>query len=205
MPKTTISGFLGDHGELTHVVTGNDDELLADFVVAGIGVEPNTSIFNQSMEVEDGILVDSTLRTAVPDVYAAGNVARYMDEIFDQTRRFEHWDNAVRQGKLVARNMMGAQEPFIHVPYFFSDVFDLSYEYWGDNSQWDEIAVRGDMNEDSFSVWWLKEGRLVAAFVMDRSDEEWETAPLWIREGEKLSVDVLGDESQPLVAAKINK
>jgi NADPH-dependent 2,4-dienoyl-CoA reductase/sulfur reductase-like enzyme len=205
LPNTTISGFLGDHGELTHVVTGNDDELLADFVVAGIGVEPNTSIFNQTLDVDDGILVDSYLRTAVPAVYAAGDVARYNDEIYNETRRFEHWDNAVQQGKVVARNMMGAQEPFVHVPYFFSDVFDLSYEFWGDNTEWDELVLRGEMSDDSFSVWWLKDSHLVAAFIMDRPEIERETAPKWIQERKTLSVDVLGDVSQSLMEAIDNK
>jgi hypothetical protein len=66
------------------------------------------------------------------------------------------------------------------VPYFFSDVFDLSYEFWGDTSGADQVLQRGDVNSTSFSVWWLQQERVVAAFAMNRPDEERQAAPKWI-------------------------
>src|SRR5215471_2817266 len=71
-----------------------------------------------------------------------------------------------------ARALAGERAPFRHVPYFFSDVFDLSYEFWGDAADADEIVERGDLASTSFSVWWLKGQRLVAAFAMSRPEEE---------------------------------
>ena len=152
-----------------------------DLVVAGIGVVPVTEPFAASgIQVEDGLVVNEYLETRVPGIYAAGDVANYPDTLFGKRRRVEHWDNAVSQGRYAARTLLGDSQPFTHVPYFFSDIFDLSYEYWGDSSGADHIVERGDPSAKSFSVWWLREGRLVAAFVMNRPDEERDAAPRWI-------------------------
>ena len=111
-------------------------------------------------------------------------MASYYDVLFDKHRRAEHWDNAVSQGQHCARALLGERTPFIHVPYFFSDVFDLSYEFWGDPSGAEEIVERGDMSSSSFSVWWLRQGKLAAAFLMNRPEEEREAAPRLIQSKE---------------------
>lgn len=173
--------------------------LPADMVVAGIGVEPNTELFaGTELDIEKGILVDRFLETPIEGVFAAGDVARYPDEIFDRFRRVEHWDNAVTQGQHAAQAMLGHRKPYIHVPYFFSDIFDLSYEFWGDTSQADVIVHRGNIQDGSFSVWWLAGKRLQAAFVMNRPDEERELAPQWIESQEPIAADILADAERPL-------
>ena len=121
--------------------------------------------------------------------------------MFDRRRRLEHWDNAVEQGKHAARVMLGERVPFVHVPYFFSDVFDLSYELWGDASAADQAAVRGDMQSGSFSVWWTRGGVLTAAFAMSRPDDEREAAPRWIERHARVSSDRLRDERRHLTDA----
>jgi len=78
------------------------------------------------------------------------------------------------------RNMMGHIQPFIHVPYFFSDVFDLSYEFWGDAEGHDQVVYRGNMSQKQLSVWWLKKKTLCAALIMNRPEEERVVAPRWI-------------------------
>ena len=78
------------------------------------------------------------------------------------------------------RNMRGKLQPFIHVPYFFSDAFDLSYEFWGDATGYDQVVYRGNMYEKQFSVWWLKKQTLCAALIMNRPEEERVVAPRWI-------------------------
>src|SRR5438874_12740437 len=88
---------------------------------------------------------------------AAGDVANYWDVLFAKHRRVEHWDIAVSQGQHCARTLMGERDPFRHVPYFFSDVSDVSYEYWGDSSDADEVVHREDSSSKSFSVWWLQQ------------------------------------------------
>jgi hypothetical protein len=87
--------------------------------------------------------------------------------------------------------LLGERTPFIHVPYFFSDVFDLSYEFWGDPSGAEEIIERGDLSRSSFSVWWLRQGRLAAAFLMNRTEKERDAAPRLIQSKELTSAKTL--------------
>ena len=96
---------------------------------------------------------------------------------------------------------MGERTPFKHVPYFFSDVFDLSYEYWGDSSGADQAVHRGDLASKSFSVWWVRQKRLVAAFTMNRPDEERDLAPKWIEARQTLSASKLEEVSRTLPEA----
>ena len=152
-------------------------KLDADLIVAGIGVTPVTELAEAiGLTVDNGIRVDEFLQTSAANVYAAGDVANYHDVIFKKQRRVEHWDNAVKQGQYIARYLSGQPEPFENIPYFFSDVFDLSYEFWGDTAGADRTEYRGDVNSTSFSTWWLKGGKAVAAFAMNRPDAEREKA-----------------------------
>jgi hypothetical protein len=88
---------------------------------------------------------------------------------------------------------MGERVAFKHVPYFFSDVFDLSYEYWGDSDGAEQVIHRGELSSKSFSTWWVRDGRVVAAFVMSRPDEEREVAPKWIESKQTVSGAKLKD------------
>jgi NADPH-dependent 2,4-dienoyl-CoA reductase/sulfur reductase-like enzyme len=170
----------------------------ADLVVAGIGVQPETGFLADSgIEVDNGVVVNEYLESSVPWVLAAGDAANYHDVMFNMRRRVEHWDNAVSQGRHCARVLAGDHTPFVHLPYFFSDVFDLSYEFWGDTSGADETVERGDLSSASFSVWWLKQGRLAAAFVMGRPDAEREAAPRWIESKKPITASQIKAESWP--------
>lgn len=199
MPKTGVASFAGN-GRLTHVTTPSGQQIPADMVVAGIGVIPNSNPFTDSpLQMKNGyILVNRFLETNMPDVFAAGDITQYRDLIYEQTTtHVEHWDNAVAQGRHAACAMLGLSQPFVHVPYFFSDVFDLSYEFWGDTSGAVETVTRGDMANGRFSVWWLGEnGRLLAAFIMDCPEEERQAAPEWIKSGKKLSAKFIKENTE---------
>jgi NADPH-dependent 2,4-dienoyl-CoA reductase/sulfur reductase-like enzyme len=179
-----------EHGSRARLKDGQTVDF--DFLVAGIGVRPVTDLAEQAgLSVDNGIVVDEHLQTHDTNISAAGDVANYPDSLFGKRRRVEHWDNAVSQGQYLANALLGKRDPFVHVPYFFSDVFDLSYEYWGDTSQADRIVHRGDLHTNSFSVWWLSQNRLVAAFAMNRPDEERELAPELIRSKQTVSAEHL--------------
>ncbi len=199
--ETKVTGFsTSEHGR-HQVSLSTGKELVTDMVVVGVGVAPNVQLFKESaLELDNGVVVNRYLETNITDVYAAGDIARYRDALYgDKLRRIEHWDNAMSQGQHAARVMLGMREEFIHVPYFFSDVFDLSYEYWGDAESAVTVVHRGDVDSGSFSTWWLNEaGALVAAFVMDRPDEERTLAPRWIKEGKQLNAAHLKDSDRPL-------
>ena len=177
-------------------------KISCDMVVAGVGATAVTELFAKSgLAVENGIVVNEYLETNQAGIFAAGDVANYVDKIFDKRRRVEHWDNAVSQGQHWAGVIRGERRPFLHVPYFFSDVFDLSYELWGDSEGATQTIARGDLSSSSFSIWWLKQDRLIATFVMNRPDEERQFAPEWIESRRTISVDRLKDQNRSIQEA----
>jgi NADPH-dependent 2,4-dienoyl-CoA reductase/sulfur reductase-like enzyme len=199
-----VKELQGD-GAVNAAVLRDGQTIRCDLVVAGIGVDPAVELASSSgLDVSNGILVNEYLQTSNQDIFAAGDVANYQDVLFGKRRRVEHWDNAVSQGQYCARTLMGETAPFKHVPYFFSDVFDLSYEYWGDSASADQIAHRGDLSSSSFSAWWLRSERLVAAFTMNRPDEERNVASKWIESGQRLSAAKLADASLPIEASLLS-
>jgi NADPH-dependent 2,4-dienoyl-CoA reductase/sulfur reductase-like enzyme len=191
LTREQVTSFAG-RDRVEAVVTASRRRIPADLVVVGIGVTPETDLFKDSgAALNNGVLVNQYLETSVPGVYAAGDVANYRDVLTGTQRRVEHWDNAVEQARHAALVMTGVRQPFEHVPYFFSDVFDLSYEFWGDASASGRTVTRGDPASASFSVWWLLEGRLVAAFLLARPEEERDHAQHWIRTREPISANAL--------------
>ena len=199
--QASLSAIEGK-GSVQSLKLRDGEEIACDLVVAGIGVTPVTDFLGGSgVRMDDGIVVNEFLETNQPHISAAGDVANYPDQIFGKRRRVEHWDNAVSQGQHWARVITGDRQAFVHVPYFFSDVFDLSYELWGDSAEATENVVRGDTNTSSFSVWWLKDSRVVSAFVMNRPDEERQLAPQWIKTKAKVNPARLADSSRPLTEA----
>ena len=198
LPGKEVTALLGNKS-VRSVGLASGEEVPADFVVAGIGVVPAVKLFEKTpLESKDGIQVNEFLETNCPGVWAAGDVSNYPDKVFHKRRRLDHWDNAVEQGRCAVRNMMGKPQPFVHVPYFFSDLFDLSYEFWGDAAGADNIVYRGKVASGKFSVWWFRGERLVAAFVMSRPEEERELAPKWIMERTRINHQALKDASRCL-------
>jgi NADPH-dependent 2,4-dienoyl-CoA reductase/sulfur reductase-like enzyme len=183
--RTATVQELRGHGAVAAVVLGDGQAIACEMVVAGIGVRPAAELLAGSgIDIENGVLVNEFLEAGASGILAAGDVANYQDVVFRKRRRVEHWDNAVAQGRYCARALMGERTPFKHVPYFFSDVFDLSYEFWGDPAGAEQIVHRGDLSSNSFSVWWLRQSAVVAAFVMNRPEEERDAAAKWIESGQ---------------------
>ncbi|MDO5739747.1 MAG: FAD/NAD(P)-binding oxidoreductase [Ornithinimicrobium sp.] len=148
----------------------------ADLVVVGIGAIPNTQLAEDAgLDVDHGVLVDATLRTSDPDVYAVGDIANQDHPTLGRVR-VEHWDTAIEQAKVVARNLLGAQQDYDRQPYFFTDQYDLGMEYFGRGSGSDRVITRGDLGDGSgtFRAYWVRDGLVVAAMHAndwDASDE----------------------------------
>ncbi|HET6692624.1 MAG TPA: FAD-dependent oxidoreductase [Miltoncostaeaceae bacterium] len=138
-------------------------------VLVGVGVTPRTALAEAAgLAVDNGILVDATLETGAPGVFAAGDVANAVHPFYDGRRvRVEHWANALNQGPVAARNMLGAGEPYERLPYFFSDQYDAGMEYSGLASAEDEVVIRGDESARELVAFWIAEGRVLAGMNMN--------------------------------------
>ena len=167
-----LDSFLGEE-RVRAVRTTSGREIECGAVVIGAGVHPETMLAERAgLEVENGIVCDSTLQTSVEGIFAAGDVCSYDSVVHGRRLRVEHWDVALQQGQHAAHGLMGEGEPYRAVPYFFSDLADwTSLEYVGPAERWDEIVWRGDRDAGEFSAWYLEGGRVVAALTVGRSED----------------------------------
>jgi len=167
-----LEAFEGD-GRVRAVLTKSGQAIECDAVVVGAGVRPDAMLAQRAgLEVEDGIVCDSKLCSSAAGIYAAGDCCYYESVIHGRRLRVEHWDVAMQQGMHAARNMLGADEDYAVVPYFFSDMADwASLEYVGPAYEWDEEIWRGDRDEGEFSVWYLKDGLVAGALSVGRSED----------------------------------
>jgi 3-phenylpropionate/trans-cinnamate dioxygenase ferredoxin reductase subunit len=144
----------------------------ADLVVVGIGVAPNTQWLEGSgLRLDDGVVCDAATRAA-PDVVAAGDVARWPNQLFDEVMRVEHWDNAVEMGAHAARTLLAGPtggEPFAPVPWFWSDQFDRKIQLAGRAGASDDVVVvDGSIDERRFVALYGRAGRLVGVLGFSR-------------------------------------
>ena len=164
-------------GQVGSVLTTGGTELPADVVVIGIGVVPNDGLARSAgLEVDNGVVTDSALRTSDPDIYAAGDVASSYLPLLGRHLRVDHWSNALNGGKAAATSMIGQEVEYNRVPYFYSDQYDLGMECAGLPSPgaYDQVVYRGDADTLEFIAFWLKDGKLVAGMnvnVWDVNDE----------------------------------
>jgi 3-phenylpropionate/trans-cinnamate dioxygenase ferredoxin reductase component len=168
----SVSAFEGD-GRVGAVLTESGQSFDCDLVVVGAGVKPDVLLAQRAgLEVDNGIICDSKLRTSVPGIYAAGDVCSYDSVVHGRRIRVEHWDVAMQQGMHAAKNMLGADEDYDVVPYFFSDLADwASLEYVGPAADWDQEVWRGSRESGEFSVWYLKGGRVAGCLSVGRSED----------------------------------
>lgn len=136
-------------------------EIVADGVVAGVGIEPNIELAQSiGLKVENGIVVDEFLRTSQTDIFAAGDVASFHNASLGKRMRVEHEDNANTMGRLAGRNMAGKSEPYHHLPFFYSDLFELGYEAVGEvDSRLETFADWKEPNKEGV-VYYLQGGRV---------------------------------------------
>ena len=143
--------------------------LAADFVVAGIGVRPRTALAEAAgIALDRGVLVDSFLKTNVPEIFAAGDIARWPDPHTGDKIRVEHWVVAERQGQTAAVNMLGGREPFNAVPFFWSQHYDVQINYVGHAQKWDELAIDGDISAKDCRLTYRLNAKVLAVATIYR-------------------------------------
>ena len=198
-PGEELERFDGADGRVTGVVTKSGMALEADAVVLGTGAQPDVMLARSAgLELGEagGVKVDRTLRSSAPDIYAAGDMAEYDSVLHGRHVRIEHWDVAFAQGRAAALAMLGADEPYATVPYFFSDLSDWAgLEYVGLGGSFEQEILRGSPEEGAFSVFYLTAGKLSGALSIGRS-EDLQHARRWVSEGTELA-DAAGALADP--------
>jgi len=184
------------------VVTRSGREIPCDFVCIGVGIVPNVELAQQAgLKVDNGIVVNEYLQASHPDVYAAGDVANYLDPIFGKRRRVEHWGHAEYCGQVAGQNMAGANRKYDLLTYVWSDIFDLHLQFAGDESEYDQVLLRGRFEDKAFTVLFLKQHVLTAYFAVNTGAKDFGALQRLIR-GKK---DLSGKEAllqDPTVAVK---
>lgn len=156
-------------------VLSDGTALDVDLVVMGVGIVLNTELARDAglpLDENGAVPVDEYLRTEDPSIYAAGDITSWPDAHYGKRLRVEHWDVARAQGLRAGQNMAGDMAPYATVPYFFSDMFDLSFEAWGDISEWDRILERGSLEQRSFAFYYFREGKAVGVISSGRPTSE---------------------------------
>ena len=168
-----VTGFAGD-GAVSSVHIKGHASVPADIILIAVGAAPNIALADVAglQLANGGIAVDATLRSSDPDIYAVGDVAAHDHPKYPHRIRVEHWANAKDQGAHVALNLLGAEEPYLLRPFFFSDQYDLGCEYRGfaDPTK-DRLVVRGDLKSREFTAFWVRAGAVAAAMNVNQWDD----------------------------------
>lgn len=174
LPATISEGLEGEVA-VQRAILNNGEKIDIDFVVMGVGIKLDSQLADEAgLDVrQDGtVVVNQTLQTSHPDIYAAGDITNWPDPNSEGRLHVEHWDVARRQGRTAGRNMAGRDESYTALPYFFSDLYDFSFEVWGDLSNWTQTVRRGSLEDGSFAYYYFEQGRLIGVLAVGRPDQE---------------------------------
>ncbi|MGH2489317.1 MAG: NAD(P)/FAD-dependent oxidoreductase [Candidatus Limnocylindria bacterium] len=192
-----VASFRG-RGAVEAVETTEGSRIDGDLVVLGVGAEPRTRLAaSAGLDVGDGVHANARLETNAAGIFAAGDVAAAWHPLLGARIRVEHWDNARRQGRAAARAMLGSSEPYVRIPYFYSDQYDFGMEYTGHAPSWDRVVFRGDPSRREFVAFWLHRGRVAAAMNASVGPVSGALAAL-VASRAQVAVDRLADPSSPL-------
>lgn len=192
-----VQSFIATDGAFAGVELADGTVLTADRAVVGVGVTPSIEFARSSgLDIGSGILVDATLRTSGPAVFAAGDIAEAEHPLLERRIRVEHWANALNQGPHAARSMLGGTQPYDRLPYFYTDQYDLGMEYTGyaGPGDYDQVVVLGDTSGLDFMAFWLSGGRVLAGMHVSRWDTIGSVGDL-IRSGRRVDPARLADDA----------
>ncbi|OAE29870.1 hypothetical protein AXG93_773s1090 [Marchantia polymorpha subsp. ruderalis] len=178
---TVASGFeSNEHGEVKVVKLKDGRELPADIVIVGVGARPNIGLFKDQLTVEKGgFKVDGFFKTSAENVYAVGDVATFPLKLYNELRRVEHVDHARKSAIQAVQTIKAAEagtsvEEYDYLPYFYSRAFSLSWQFYGDNVG--DAVVWGAKGADKvnakFGAYWVKDGKVMGAFLEGGSADE---------------------------------
>ena len=194
----TVDGFVGDD-PVSAVRLADGRQIETDLVVIGIGLIPNTGLAEQAgLEIDNGIVVDQFARTSDPAIVAAGDCTNHPSAFYDRRLRLESVNNAMEQARIAAATLMGEEKPYDSVPWFWSDQYDLKLQMVGLSDGHDDYRVRGKPEDRSFSVFYLKDGAVIAADAISRP-KDFMAAKKLVASRAEIDPDALEDEGRNLL------
>ena len=199
----TVEEITTADGAATGLRLGDGSTADADAVLVAVGAAPNTDLAlgaGLTMGPDGGVLVDSTLCTSDPDIFAVGDIASAQHPLFGTRIRTEHWANALKQPAVAAAGMLGKPTEYDELPYFFTDQYDLGMEYVGHAPEYDRVVFRGDLDSREFVAFWLDgENRVLAGMNVNVWDVLDDVKSL-IRSRSPVDPDKLADPKQALAS-----
>ena len=191
LTSTQAKAFKGS--ETVESVVCGDHEIPADLVIVGIGILPNTEMAEAAgLETNNGLVVDEYCRTSNEHIFAAGDCTNHPNPILNRRLRLESVPNAMEQGRVAASNMLGGSKSYASMPWFWSDQYEHKLQMVGFSKDSDQSVVRGDMESKSFTVFYLKDGSIIAADSVNNPKEFMASKQLV---GKKASIEALADTS----------
>jgi 3-phenylpropionate/trans-cinnamate dioxygenase ferredoxin reductase subunit len=205
LPHDQVVRFEGGRGRVERAVTRSGRILACDFAVVAVGIQPNVEFLEGSgVAVDNGVLVDAKCRTNLTDVFAAGDVANHLHPLFGRTR-VEHYNNAEKQGRWVARAMLDPDGEYDYLHTFWSDQYEHKLEYAGEARRWDGFVVRGSLEDRKAIGFYLVDGVVRAVVGLNRGGDpevdmegEMAAAAKLVRRRASLSIRDLGDDGKDL-------
>ena len=195
--STGVSSLNGKK-RVKSVSTSEGEDIPADLVVIGVGIQPNTELAtNAGLDVDNGIVVDDHCRTGDPNIFAVGDCTSHPNAIYDRRLRLESVHNAVEQAKTAAANICGQDVAYAQVPWFWSDQYDLKLQIAGLSEGYDDVVIRGNPAERSFSCLYLRDGRLIAVDAINAPRDFVQSKQL-IADRAEIAKEKLADPATPL-------
>ena len=198
--QTQVEEIVVAEGRTTGLKTGDGSVVAADAVLVAVGAKPNIELAEQAgLSMGDGgVLVDASLRTSDPDIYAVGDIAAAEHPFFGTRIRTEHWANALKQPAVAVAGMLGTPGEYAELPYFFTDQYDLGMEYVGHAPSFDRVVFRGDVAGREFVAFWLDADDRVLAGMNVNIWDVLDDVKALIRSRTPVDADSLADPQSPL-------
>jgi 3-phenylpropionate/trans-cinnamate dioxygenase ferredoxin reductase subunit len=197
-----VDAIATSHGRAVGARLSDGTTIEADAIVVGVGAAPDLTLAESAgLDLDNGVLVDASLRSSDPDIYAVGDIANHDHPVFGHRVRVEHWATAFKQPAVAVAALLGQHTSYTELPYFYSDQYDLGLEYVGyaPNGSYDQVVVRGDLASREFVAFWLAYGRIKAAMNVNVWDVVESIKPR-ITAGWGVNSDRLADPSVPYEA-----
>ncbi len=200
---TTVEEIVTADGAATGLRLGDGSTVDADTVLVAVGAAPNTDLAlgaGLTLGPDGGVLVDATLRTSDPDIFAVGDIASAQHPLFGTRIRTEHWANALKQPAVAVAGMLGKPTEYAELPYFFTDQYDLGMEYVGHAPSYERVVFRGDLDGREFVAFWLDGDNRVLAGMNVNVWDVLDDVKALIRSRSPVDADKLADPQQALGA-----